>query len=84
MSFSRSDVSAKKHMARISDFYRERFRSIKTVLFFIVSVSLLSGEAVPTPTLLGNNPLTRQTHRTFNCSRANLNGPVRNTFIVFC
>ena len=48
MSFSRSDVSAKKHMARVSDLYRERFRSIKTVLFFIVSVSLLSGEAVPT------------------------------------
>ena len=38
----------KKHMARVSDLYRERFRSIKTVLFFIVSVSLLSGEAVPT------------------------------------
>ena len=48
MSFSRSDVSAKKHMARVSDLYGERFRSIKTVLFFIVSVSLLSGEAVPT------------------------------------
>ena len=48
MSFSRSDVSAKKHMARVSDLYRERFRSIKTVLFFIVSASLLSGEAVPT------------------------------------
>ena len=52
MSFSRSDVSAKKHMARVSDLYRERVRSIKTVLFFIVSVSLLSGEAVPTPLLL--------------------------------
>ena len=48
MSFSRSDVSAKKHMARVSDLYRERVRSIKTVLFFIVSVSLLSGETVPT------------------------------------
>ena len=48
MSFSRSDVSAKKHMARVSGLYRERVRSIKTVLFFIVSVSLLSGEAVPT------------------------------------
>ena len=35
-------------MARVSDLYGERFRSIKTVLFFIVSVSLLSGEAVPT------------------------------------
>ena len=33
-------------MARVSDLYRERVRSIKTVLFFIVSVSLLSGEAV--------------------------------------
>ena len=32
MSFSRSDVSAKKHMARVSDLYRERVRSIKTVL----------------------------------------------------
>ena len=51
MSFSRSDVSAKKHMARVSDLYGERFRSIKTVLFFIVSVSLLSGEAVPTAAL---------------------------------
>ena len=48
MSFSRSDVSAKKHMARVSDLYRERVRSIKTVLFFIVSVSLLTGETVPT------------------------------------
>ena len=48
MSFSRSDVSAKKHMARVSVLYRERVRSIKTVLFFIVSVSLLSGETVPT------------------------------------
>ena len=48
MSFSRSDVSAKKHMARVSDLYRERVRSIKTVMFFIVSVSLLSGETVPT------------------------------------
>ena len=48
MSFLRSDVSAKKHMARVSDLYREGVRSIKTVLFFIVSVSLLSGERVPT------------------------------------
>ena len=48
MSFSRSDGSAKKHMARVSDLYRERVRSIKTVLFFIMSVSLLSGETVPT------------------------------------
>ena len=40
MSFSRSDVSAKKHMARVSDLYRERVRTIKTVLFFIVSVSV--------------------------------------------
>ena len=38
----------KKHMARVSDLYRERVRSIKTVMFFIVSVSLLSGETVPT------------------------------------
>ena len=30
------------------------------------------------------NPLTRQTRRTFNGSRANLNRPIRNTFIVFC
>ena len=48
MSFSRSDVSAKKHMARVSDLYRERVGSIKTVVFFIVSVSLFSGETVPT------------------------------------
>ena len=48
MLFSRSGVSAKKHMARVRDLHRERVRSIKTVLFFIVSVSLLSGEAVPT------------------------------------
>ena len=33
---------------------------------------------------LGKNPLTRQTRGTFNCSRANLNGPIGNTFIVFC
>ena len=30
------------------------------------------------------NPLKCQTRRTFNRSRANLNGPIRNTFIVFC
>ena len=47
MSFSRSDVSAKKHMGRVSNLYRERVRSIKTVLFFM-SVSLLSGETVTT------------------------------------
>ena len=38
----------KKHMARVCDLHRERVKSIKTVLFFIVSVSLLSGETVPT------------------------------------
>ena len=48
MSFSRRDRSAKKHMARVSDLYGERVRSSKTVLFFIMSVSLLSGETVPT------------------------------------
>ena len=32
---------------------------------------------------LGKNPLTRKTRRTFNRSRANLNGPIRNIFIVF-
>ena len=48
MSFSRSDVSAKKHMARVSALYRERVKSVKTVLFFIVSVSLLSVETVLT------------------------------------
>ena len=37
-----------------------------------------------TSTFLGKNPLTRQTRRTFNRSRANLNRPIRNTFIVFC
>ena len=37
-----------------------------------------------TSTFLGKNPLTSQTHHTFNCSRANLNGPISNTFIVFC
>ena len=35
-------------MTRVSDLHRERVRSIKTVLLFIVSVSLLSGETVPT------------------------------------
>ena len=37
-----------------------------------------------TSTFLRKTPLTRQTRRTFNCSRANLNGPIRNTFTVFC
>ena len=37
-----------------------------------------------TSTFLGKNPLTRQTRRTFNRSRANMNGPIRNTFLVFC
>ena len=39
---------------------------------------------VNTSTFPGKNPLTRQTRRTFTLSRANLNGPIRNTFIVFC
>ena len=67
MSFSRSDVSAKKHMARVSDLYRERVRSIKTVLFFIVSVSLLSGETVPTIfwRVLGSWP--NQSNAIINC-----------------
>ena len=43
-----ADYQQKKRMAKVSDLYRERIRSIKTVLFFIVSVSLLSGETVPT------------------------------------
>ena len=33
-----------------------------------------------TSTFLGKTPLTRQTRSTFNRSRANLNGPIRNTF----
>ena len=37
-----------------------------------------------TSTILRENPLTPQTRHTFNRSRANLNGPIRNTFIVFC
>ena len=36
-----------------------------------------------TSTFLGKIPLTRQTRRTFNRSRAILNGPITNTFIVF-
>ena len=32
----------------------------------------------------GKNLLTRQTRCTFNRSRANFNGPIRNTFIVYC
>ena len=36
-----------------------------------------------TSTFLGKNPLTRQIRCTFNLSRANLNGPIRNTYIVF-
>ena len=43
-------------MARVSDLYGERVRSIKTVLFFIVSVSLLSGETVPTVASVENDP----------------------------
>ena len=39
----------KKHMARVCNLYRERVRSIKTVLFLIVaSISLSSGETVLT------------------------------------
>lgn len=38
----------KKHMARICNLYRERVKSIKTLLFFIVSVGLLSGGTVLT------------------------------------
>ena len=38
-----------------------------------------------TSTFQGKNPRTHQTRRrTFNYSRANLNGPIRNTLIFFC
>jgi len=51
------------------------------VVFGIAEIKSLQG--VFTSTFLGKNPLTRQTRRTFTRSRANLNGKVRNTFIVF-
>ena len=38
----------KKAHGKSCNLYLERVRSIKTVLFFIVSMSLLSGETVPT------------------------------------
>ena len=37
-----------KHMARVCNRYRERVRSSKTVLLFIVSVRSLFGGTVPT------------------------------------
>ena len=55
----------KKHMAKASDLYRERIRSIKTVLFFIVSVSLLSGETVPTTERLSMITFTLNGKREF-------------------
>ena len=36
-----------------------------------------------TSTFLGKTPLTHQTRRTFNRSRAIWNGPIRNTFNFF-
>ena len=39
--FKKCLISEKKHMVRVCNLYRERIRSIKTVLFFIVRVSLL-------------------------------------------
>ena len=38
----------KKHMTRVCNLFRARVRSNKTILFFIVRVSLLSGGTVPT------------------------------------
>ena len=40
-------------------------------------------QGVFTSIFLGKNPITSQTRRTFNRSRANLNGPIRTTFL-FC
>ena len=37
-----------------------------------------------TLTFLEENPLTRQTRHTFTRSRANLNGPIRKLFLLFC
>ena len=42
-----------------------------------------AGRVYFTP-FLGKNLLTRQARRTFNRCRENLNGPIRNTFIIFC
>ena len=47
------------------------------------TASVAHRPVVFTWTFLGKNPLTRQTRRTFNRSRANLNGPIRNTFYCF-
>ena len=46
--FKKCLISEKMHMARVCNLYPERIRSIKTVLFFIVRVSLLSKETVLT------------------------------------
>ena len=54
------------------------------MLFWNDWIEIKNWPVVFTSTFLGKNPLTRQTRRTFNRSRANLNGPIRNTFIVFC
>ena len=54
-----------------------------TSSWFLSSLKLRIGRSCFISTFLGKNPFTRQTHRTFNRSRANLNGPIRNTFVVF-
>ena len=46
-----------KHMARVNDLYRERVS-----MFFIVTVSLLSGETVPTKNLKFKNLLGYNFH----------------------
>ena len=46
--FKKCSISEKKHMVGVCNLYRERIKSIKTVLFFIVRVSLLSRETVLT------------------------------------
>ena len=50
----------------------------------VLELEIKNRPVVFTSTFLRKNPLTRQTRHTFNRSRANLNGPIRNTFIVFC
>ena len=66
-------------------FYLKIWKSCLISFANVVLASEIKNRPVVfTSTFLRKNPLTRQTRHTFNRSRANLNGPIRNTFIVFC
>ena len=71
-----------KYLVTYTHHLRERFTF--SVFFFLPVRSSPPASRVTSPFLGKNRPLTSQIRGTFKRSRANLNRPIRNTFIVFC